>query len=197
MTMTIADIEHALKATPTDPATIRRFVTKLKEGPEQRPGFGPCILWTRATTDKGYGEFKAGGGKVVAAHTWLWTRLNGPVPDGYQLDHKCHHWADCPGGVTCPHRPCVIHLEPATAHENILRGSGFAARQARQDVCEGKWGPHDLRDPKNIYNPPGTNERHCKACNLRAAAEYRQRKRELRARARDDGQRDIGQLTLL
>lgn len=61
---------------------------------------------------------------MIYAHIYSWTLLNGPVPDGLQVDHACHT-ADttCPGGERCIHRRCVRpeHLELVTPSENTMR----------------------------------------------------------------------------
>lgn len=74
----------------------------------------------------GYGHFnlpnKAG---QVPAHRWAWAEVNGPIAKGMQLDHLCHSQdKTCPGGNSCPHRPCVRpdHLEPVKPRENVQRG---------------------------------------------------------------------------
>lgn len=29
------------------------------------------------------------GGKLVMRHRWFWELSNGPIPDGYEINHKC------------------------------------------------------------------------------------------------------------
>jgi HNH endonuclease len=87
-----------------------------------------CWLWTGGCNEKGYGYFGGSGITTVRAHIWSWRHVNGPVPKGLQLDHRCHN-ADpsCPGGVDCLHRKCVNpkHLEPVTPRINARRGRGI------------------------------------------------------------------------
>ena len=83
-------------------------------------------MWTGPYgTRDGYGKFRPGPGqKIVVAHRWAYEVFVGPIPDGMQIDHKCHSDdQSCPGGPNCGHRRCVnpAHLEPVTASENTLR----------------------------------------------------------------------------
>jgi hypothetical protein len=94
-----------------------------------------CWLWTGAT-DHGYGRH--GGGSAKRAHRLAYEDLVGPIPAGMVLDHLCHNDdPTCPGGVTCRHRRCVnpAHLEPASQGDNIRRGRGITAEQARRTTC--------------------------------------------------------------
>mgnify|MGYP007071623989 FL=1 len=63
-------------------------------------------------------------GKRMYAHRAAWEVVNGPVPAGLVVDHRCHN-ADtaCPGGPSCPHRRCCnpAHLEPVTHRTNLRR----------------------------------------------------------------------------
>jgi hypothetical protein len=86
----------------------------------------PCLQWTGSLTGAGYASFRDERGQNIDAHKWAWEKLYGPVPEGKELDHRCHN-ADprCPGGKWCLHRSCVNaldHLEPVTSAENKLRG---------------------------------------------------------------------------
>ena len=47
------------------------------------------------------------------AHILMWEDVNGPVPDGLELDHLCRNrWCIAPG-----------HLEPVTRATNVQRGA--------------------------------------------------------------------------
>jgi hypothetical protein len=74
----------------------------------------PCWVWQGALC-KGYGRVYVGGGraefKARNAHTVEWEKINGPVPEGLELDHLCSVPA------------CVnpAHLEAVTHGENMRR----------------------------------------------------------------------------
>ncbi len=49
----------------------------------------PCVLWTKHI-DKTTGYGRVGvGGKVRGAHVVAWESVNGPVPAGMVLHHRC------------------------------------------------------------------------------------------------------------
>lgn len=74
---------------------------------------GECLEWTGTRTSSGYGTLRSGG-KYVVAHRYSWERVNGPIPDGKDIDH------------TCWNRACVepAHLRLATHAENMGNRSG-------------------------------------------------------------------------
>lgn len=59
-----------------------------------------CVIWPGRLTADGYGNHRA-----------VWRKINGPIPDGLQLDHLCRTNA------------CVNpdHLELVTLQENLKR----------------------------------------------------------------------------
>lgn len=72
-----------------------------------------CWIWTGRLHEGGYGIVSYRGVEV-RVHLGLWIAINGPKPDGYDLDHLCRV------------RPCFNpdHLELTTRKENLNRGSG-------------------------------------------------------------------------
>lgn len=105
-----------------------------------------CWLWTGFINSTGYAKF---GTPSLYAHRVAYELVVGPIPAGLELDHLCRT------------RHCVrpSHLEPVTHRENVLRGNGLAAQQARKTHC-----------PKgHLYNEANTrwygNRRICKQCN--------------------------------
>lgn len=135
------------------PRDIARFRSKTQRGENG------CLNWT-GKLDNGYGRFWLAG-KTTIAHRIAWQIANGPVPDGLQIDHLCRN------------RNCVepTHLEPVTLAENVLRGDGISATNARKAKCKRD---HPLSG-KNLYRPPSNPKRRtCIAC-------MRQRTRDWRA----------------
>lgn len=132
---------------------------------------GSCWRWTGAISPYGYGAtpWAYRPDESPRAHKVAYLALVGPIPQDLVLDHLCRH------------RWCVNpdHLEPVTPRENILRGEGFAAQNARATHCiDG----HELCGPNLYVTPDG--RRQCRACGRRRNAAHQARKRVLK-RARD------------
>lgn len=94
-----------------------RFWEKVdKNGPLCERLGTHCWIWTRATLPRGYGVFTDGSKKGYGslAHRIAYQLLIGPIPDGKELDHRCHN------------PPCVnpAHLRPATHKQNHENRSG-------------------------------------------------------------------------
>ena len=124
-----------------------------------------CHRWLRPLRG-GYGSFTYRD-KERYAHRWIWERVNGLIPDGYELDHLCRN------------RWCVNleHLELVTHRENVLRGEGGAAVNARKTHCVHG---HELSGHNLIIsNKPSRPHpsRRCRTCKNEAE---KLRKRRLR-----------------
>lgn len=128
---------------------------------------GGCWLWTAHGDVSGYGRFKMNG-RDRLAHGVAYELFVGPIPEGLQLDHKCHNASDCTAGARCEHRRCVNpdHLEPVTARENTRRGKTIAARYAARTHCG--FG-HPLSG-ENV-RMQGGGARICRSCNRRRQQE--------------------------
>lgn len=119
---------------------------ELKEALNRYKIVGECWLWTGALSPNGYGTFGSGG----SAHRIIYELLKDPIPIGLQLDHLCRT------------RHCVNpdHLQPITVRENILRGEGFAAINARKTHCVRG---HEFTQD-NTYINPTNKQRGCRLC---------------------------------
>lgn len=92
---------------------------------------GDCWLWQGAVRLDGYGVIRIKG-VLLAAHRWAYEQTFGEIPEGMDLDHKCHNDdMSCFGGVDCIHRPCVNphHLFPRSRKQNLNAGNGAGGKK--------------------------------------------------------------------
>ena len=123
-----------------------------------------CWVWTGSCLKNGYGQFNVGGHHLVV-HRWAYERFVGPIPEGLTLDHLCRN------------RACVNldHLEPVTRGENVLRGTGFAARNARKTHCPQG---HEYTPANTIVCRDGY--RKCRICANAAVRAWHERQKSFR-----------------
>ena len=118
-----------------------------------------CHIWV-GSRRKGYGRVYADG-RLQEAHRVRFRREVGPIPEGMDLDHYvCDNGA---GGCCNPH-----HCRPATSRDNVMRGNGACAQNARKIECKRghalwKIGPKGYRI--------------CRICTREDMRRYRARKR--------------------
>lgn len=120
-----------------------RFWEKVEETPDG------CWLWTAATDKDGYGVFVGAPYGTSSAHRIAYRFVVGLIPAGLTIDHLCRT-------LTCIN---PAHLEPVSNRENILRGDGITAVNARKTHC--KRG-HPLSGD-NLYPRPD-GDRDCRTC---------------------------------
>lgn len=147
--------------TPEKAAELRKPFPKASIGKL----IGPCICWSGAWDDRGYGrQWWPAEQRVRGAYENAWEMVHGPVPDGLELDHLCMNHS------------CInpAHLEPVTHQENMRRAGEaglLGTGQSRKTHCP----QGHAYDASNTYSPPSGNERQCRICR-RAASERSQRK---------------------
>lgn len=120
--------------------------------------YGQCWIFD-GYLNNGYGRAKVNG-KVQTVHRVVYEALVGGVPECWVLDHLCRN------------RACYnpLHLEPVTQQENILRGLGLAAINARKTHCPAG---HPYSGD-NLYIQPGGG-RKCRVCRARQSSDRQAR----------------------
>lgn len=142
---------------------------------------GGCIFG-RPTNRHGYASVYYKG-KQRKAHRVAWEKANGPIPEGYHIDHICHNVAIayemCLGELRCIHRSCINpnHLQAVTPRENQLNGLRGLTNRVK---CNNG---HDLT-PDNIITrdrngKPGQLCKQCHAINSKRAHQRFLAKRKL------------------
>ena len=122
-----------------------------------------CWLWLGATS-KGYGTINVSG-KNVRVHRFVYEAMRGPIPPGLFTDHLCR--------VRCCINP--DHMEPVTNKENVLRGIGRTAVNARKKYCKNG---HPF-DENNTFKV--RKGRECHKCRLAAGVEWRLQRKKKKA----------------
>lgn len=128
---------------------------------EDRGWITPCWVSNRSASDAyGHTGMRVDR-RLRPTHCWAYEAWVGPIPDGTELDHLCRVPACC--------RPS--HLDPVTHRENLLRGVGASAQNARKTHCPRS---HPL-DGDNLYVSNG--KRRCRICTLEQNARSAARSR--------------------
>jgi len=120
-----------------------------------------CWHWLGSKWPDGYGRVYLDQ-IAKPAHKVLYELVNGRIPDGMVTDHLCHTKdKSCPSGRLCDHRKCVNpkHLEIVTNGENVMRGNGLSALNAKKTVCSRG---HEFGEQTSYYQSLG--RRRCNTC---------------------------------
>jgi hypothetical protein len=142
--------------TPEETKTFLSRAAKLS----REDGETGCRIWTGNKTTRGYSRIRFGR-RARPAHRLAYEAEYGPIPMGLVIDHLCRN-------------PLCInpsHLEAVTNRENVLRGFGPPAINARRTHC--KHG-HPLSGD-NLFFDRGY--RRCRICHRRRSAETKKRTR--------------------
>lgn len=135
---------------------LTRFFDRIEISPSG------CWEWQGAKISTGYGEWWHNQ-KVVLTHRVMHQHFAGPIESGHHVDHLCRNIICCNPD----------HLEAVSARENIRRGIGRSAINARKTHCNHG---HEFTPENTHITSRGT--RSCRACWSRQNAEYRARCRE-------------------
>lgn len=105
---------------------------------------GECLIWTGSVNPRGYGTFRVGG-RGIGSHRYAWERVNGPIPDGMQLDHTCWNRA-C---VEISHLRLATNAENSRSQESARRNSTTGVRNVSYSM--GKYRVRLKKDYKNYH----------------------------------------------
>ena len=102
------------------PTSLGRFWSRVEKT-------ATCWNWTGLKTDEGYGAFYIRR-THLQAHRYAWELVNGPIPEGAVIDHRCLN-----EGCVNPD-----HLRPSTIKQNNENRRG-AMRHSRTGVRGVTW----------------------------------------------------------
>jgi hypothetical protein len=120
-----------------------------------------CVEWGGTINGSGYGVVKVNK-KQFYVHRLIYSAVHGKIPgrsSGLCLDHLCEN------------RACVNpnHLEMVSLGENVLRGGGIAAVNARKKKCTICGSDYEIM---------AENFRRCRRCARRLGREFYHRHRD-------------------
>lgn len=66
-----------------------------------------------------FGSYRKGEKKAVMFHRYLWEAVRGPIPDGFEINHKCRNRACC----NLDHLECL----PGSDHASLSNKERYLA----------------------------------------------------------------------
>jgi hypothetical protein len=155
-------IDIEIRLTKIGRASVaKRFSAQFTKGHKDE-----CWEWSGLLGAKEYGRFyfpsvDSHKQVQVQAHRVSYLLFIGTIPEGLTIDHTCRN-----------HR-CVnpSHLEAVSNRENVLRGEGPTAVNARRTEC--RYGHPYTEDNTTRYH----GSRYCNECSRRWKREYAARQR--------------------
>ena len=150
------------------PRTYRRnSAEKFWTFVDKSAGPNKCWPWTRPVHN-GYGHFKfrldGATEHNFGAHRLAYLLSGRTIPDGLVLDHLCRVRHCCNPD----------HLEPVTNAENVLRGEGRSAQNARATHCIHG---HEFSEGNVYVTPAGA--RFCRTCTRSRTRQYGEQRRQM------------------
>lgn len=117
--------------------------------------------WVHQSTPDGNGYCSISvNARRVKVHRWIYERVVGSIPAGYEVDHLCRN------------RRCFNpdHLEAVTQAENNRRSTSITNLKARQTHCAKG---HPLSGENLILESSGPSRRPARRCRICNAARFR------------------------
>jgi len=109
-----------------------------------------CWLWTASVHPAGYGYFSRGTRVEgpVYAHVFSWELVNGPVPEGKEVDHRktCPKWC-----VNPEHLRAITHKQNMENRAGPNRNSTSGIRGVHFCKRDKKWRAQIEHHGKTIY----------------------------------------------
>lgn len=195
----IPTLEEIIEIMGDDPDWKKIYNKKfrIEDPPAHNPGLGPCYIPGTGREGTGYAAFKAERDvhgrqkRVMGVHKWVWEKLHGPVPPGFELDHLCHdeNWCAPPRPRDCPHRPCFHHVVARKRRDNRLRANNATGINSRKTHCDSQFSPrdpitgevigHDWMIPGNVrvVIKGGSPRRSCVPCESLRTLHYKRKQR--------------------
>lgn len=118
----------------------------------------PCLLWTGRKSKDGYGKINRKG-KTLSAHRYSWTLVNGPIPEGLFVLHKC----DVPTCINPDHLFLGTHQDNMDDMKNKGRATNANTKKTHCKYGHKLEGDNLMIYRNNTYNK---NMRQCRQCSI-------------------------------